>query len=114
MSDTIEAVARVFWNEGLPPPDKAHRWAPTQGAFVASSFVLWDDEDMHESDRELFRKKTRAAISALAEPEAISDAAIQAAKDVFHDDPDGETGADRKSTRLNSSHIQKSRMPSSA
>ena len=28
--------------------------------------------------------------------------------------PGGETGADRKSTRLNSSHIQKSRMPSSA
>ena len=28
--------------------------------------------------------------------------------------PQAETGQDRKSTRLNSSHIQKSRMPSSA
>ena len=38
----------------------------------------------------------------------LKDAILEAAHKV------GEDGKDRKSTRLNSSHIQKSRMPSSA
>ena len=42
---------------------------------------------------------------------AFDDRPVRAAEG---DDPDLGSGVDRKSTRLNSSHIQKSRMPSSA
>ena len=44
-------------------------------------------------------------------------AAAAAGRDIVHmevGEPDFATAEDRKSTRLNSSHIQKSRMPSSA
>ena len=39
---------------------------------------------------------------------------LESAKDYFYDQLDVNKSKDRKSTRLNSSHIQKSRMPSSA
>lgn len=60
----VEAVAREFWNAELPEPDKGHRWTPRQGAFVMASPVRWDDADMHESDRVLYRKKTAIALAA--------------------------------------------------
>ena len=64
----------------------------------------------------VFPNLARAGYSPKSEPSAV----LGNLEDIIHQTPlavagpDPAYGEDRKSTRLNSSHIQKSRMPSSA
>ena len=66
-----------------------------------------------------YRNKNQPGRAMLAEAEAIRAIAPTGVRLIMNDRADlciaaGFDGVDRKSTRLNSSHIQKSRMPSSA
>lgn len=62
---TVEAVARAIWNEQAPHSGMRVEPATTIFGTVTRSYqVFWDDDDMLERDREMFRSKARAAIDA--------------------------------------------------
>lgn len=65
--DFIEAFSREHWN-ARPTWERAYTvpWGETGTMSRVDSYVLWDDEDMTELDRERWRQKTRAAFDVLS------------------------------------------------
>ena len=77
---------------------------------ITSYLHGWTLERLPAVDRAILRVAVWELLHADDVPEPVAvDEAVQLAKELSTDD-----SPDRKSTRLNSSHIQKSRMPSSA
>lgn len=65
--DVVEKFARAHWNAN-PTAERTHGepWGDTGWRTRVHSYVLWDDEDMSESDRQLWRHKTLAAFYAVS------------------------------------------------
>lgn len=76
-NDIIERVARAFWNAECRVVRNKREYGTMltgmfmTGLFTSSTPVLWDDDDMLETDRARFRKKARAAIEAMREPDVL-------------------------------------------
>jgi len=66
-ADVIELMAKAIWNTNPTYINMKYvLGTDTVGTYYPRSFpVLWDDEDILETDRELFRLKTCAALAVL-------------------------------------------------
>ena len=93
----------VFKNYG---PLAGEEWVHSHSQVTATSFVPRRIKYELRASREWFREKERCVFCDIVRQEEKQGKRIV--------DVQGDYYADRKSTRLNSSHIQKSRMPSSA
>ena len=68
----VEQFSRVHWNtqRGADNLVSVATTSSSRPYEWRGEPVLWDDEDMRETDRELWRQKTLAAFHAIHSPEA--------------------------------------------